>query len=126
MTEILEKRESMWDKDKSNKIKTGDYIGFITGPTGDENVYIFLVKAELPPSMRPTHWATNTPYTEGNGVSAVNDREVVILTNKHSVPKQVEWNTIKKSTGLGGECTTWMPRGTQRIVKSHLLPFSIN
>jgi len=116
----------MWDKDKSNKIKTGDYIGFITGPTNNENVLIFLVKEELPSSMRPTHWATTTPYTEGNGISPVNDREVVILTDIHSLPKQVEWSTIRDSTGLGGDCSTWMPRGTQRVVKTHLLPFSLN
>ena len=124
MAEILACRESMWDKDKANKMKKGDYIGFITGPKDNENVYIFLVKEEHPEqTTRPRHWVVGKPHTVGNGNSAVDDRGVITLTNNHTLPKQVEWSEIRRATGLGGDCATWMPRGTQRVVDYRKLPF---
>ena len=123
MREIIEKRESLWDKDNGNKIKKGDYLGIITGPMNNENVYIFLVKEEHSPAMRPSHWAVGTPHTEGNGLGSVDYRGVITLTNNHALPKEIEWRKIRRETGLGGECESWMPRGTQRIVNTQNLPF---
>jgi hypothetical protein len=125
MGEILTRRESVWDKDNANKIKKGDYLGFITGPKDNEIVYIFLVKEEHPSQMRPSHWAVGKPHVDGNGNSAVDDRGVITLTNNHKLPKQVEWSHVRRATGLGGDCATWMPRGTQRVVRTSKLPFSL-
>ena len=83
-TEILVTREGRWDKDSKNRIVVGDYLGFITGPVGEEVVYIYKVEREGTADERPSHWASATPYTSNNGQTAVSDRQVIILTNKHS------------------------------------------
>ena len=123
---MITTRSGIWDKDKDNKIKVGDYLGFITGPIGNELVYIFLVKNELPHEMRPRHWVSAAPHTENNGVTSVSNRGVIELTNEHSLPKTCEWSEIRRTTGLGKECATWMPRGTSRVAKKNLLPFAIS
>jgi hypothetical protein len=125
LSEMTTQRYSVWDKDKNGKIKPGDYLGFITGPVGQELVYIYLVKNELPSYMRPSHWASANPHTTNNGVTPVCDRGVITLTNIHSLPKTYEWNLIKRSTGLGNDCPSWAPRGTSRVKNKHLLPFNI-
>lgn len=126
MSEMMATRQGIWDKDKGNKLKKGDYLSFITGPVGNEIVYIYLVKEELPSYMRPSHWASAKPYTENNGITSVDDRGVIVLTNEHSLPKTIEWSDVRRATGLGGDCSTWMPRGTQRVKNSERLPFQIN
>lgn len=123
MTEMITNRTAIWDKDKGNKIKTGDYLGFITGPNGKEIVYIFRVKNELPTHMRPRHWESAMPYTDPRAGS-VSDRGVIELTNDHSLPKTCEWSEIRRTTGLGNSYPSWMPRGTSRVVKKSLLPFA--
>ena len=35
--------QGLWDKDVRNKVRTGDYLGFITGPIADADVYLFRV-----------------------------------------------------------------------------------
>jgi hypothetical protein len=66
-TEILVTREGRWDKDSKNRIVVGDYLGFITGPVGEEVVYIYKVEREGTADERPSHWASATPYTSNNG-----------------------------------------------------------
>lgn len=117
LSEIVTKRESVWDKDHRGKIKTGDYLGFITGETGKELIYIFRVKKELPHYMRPDHWAQNRSHT--SGVENVDKRDVIVLTNEHPLPKTFEWLLFQKATELGR-----IPQGTQRVAtKKYLIPF---
>ena len=123
MSEIISKREGLWDKDKKNQICIGDYLGFITGPNGNELVYIFRVQKELPTIMRHNHWANNTPYTKGNGSDPVCHRQVIQLTNNHPLPQTITWKEFRNTTGLGGDCAHWMPRGTQIIKDKNKLPF---
>jgi len=124
-TELLTTRQGRWDKDSKNRIVVGDYLGFITGPVGEEVVYICKVDREGTVEERPTHWASATPYTSSNGKTSVDDRQVIILTNKHALPKTFEWREFRTITGLGGDCTTWAPRGTQRVANKKTLPFQI-
>jgi hypothetical protein len=126
MADMVTKREAIWDKDHYGKIKTGDYIGFITGPTGSEVVYIYKVKEELPASERPAHWKSSDPHTEGNGKTCVGERGVVVLTNIHDIPrKQYEWSEIRDATRRSTNGSTkGIPRGTERVVThKNLLPF---
>lgn len=117
MSDIVTKRESVWDKDHRGKINVGDYLGFITGETGKELIYIFRVKEELPHYMRPDHWAQNKSHT--NGVENVDHRGVIVLTNIHHLPKTFEWSVFQKATGIGR-----IPQGTQRVAtKKNLIPF---
>jgi hypothetical protein len=125
MCDMVTNRRAIWDKDKLNKIKTGDYLAFIAGPVGHELVYIFKVIEELALEMRPDHWELNNPYTKNNGITAVSDRMPIMLTNVHSLPKTCEWCEIRRSTGLGNSHASWMPRGTQRVKNKHLLPFPV-
>lgn len=126
MADMVTKKEAIWDKDHYNKMKIGDYIGFITGPTGTEMVYIYKVKEELPASYRSVYWKSSDPHTEGNGKTAVRERGVVMLTNVHNLPhKQYEWREIRdalqRSTNGSAK---GIPRGTERVVTNkNLLPF---
>ena len=123
--EILATRKGRWDKDSKNRIAVDDYLGFITGPVGEELVYIYKVEREGTVEERPSHWFSTTPYTTNNGKTSVADRQVIILTSKHELPKTFEWRKFRAITGLGGECTAWAPRGTQRVANKKTLPFQI-
>jgi hypothetical protein len=126
LSEMMATREGKWDKDGKNGIVAGDYLGFITGPCENALVYIFKVSREGSIKERPWYWANDTPYNEGNGTNSVSERQVIILTNNHSLPKTYEWSDFKAKTGLGGSCISWMPRGTQRVVNKKRLPFKID
>jgi hypothetical protein len=41
------KSEAVWDKDRYNKIKIDDYIGFIVGDVKNAMVHIYKVKSEV-------------------------------------------------------------------------------
>ena len=125
-SQLLKSRKGAWDKDHANRIKVGDYLGFITGQKGDELIYILKVEEEKTVEARLDHWASDLPYTDNNGICSVADRQVIILTNKHDLPKTYEWRTFRDDTGLGKECVSWMPRGTQRVTERYTLPFNIN
>ena len=112
--------EAPWDMDFRNKMKVGDYLGFIVGEKGSETVHIFKVKSE---TVRELHWEKHAPYVPGNGKHSVEHRVAIILTNVHDLPKTYDWKIIKESTGLAPARDSWMPRGTQVCKKKHLLPF---
>jgi hypothetical protein len=112
--------EASWDKDFRNKMKVGDYLGFIVGEKGSEIVHIFKVKGE---TGREPHWEKHAPYVPGNGIHSVKHRVGILLTNVHDLPKTYDWKIIKKSVGFAPACDSWMPRGTQVVKKKHLLPF---
>ena len=123
--EVMTTRQGRWDKDSKNRIVVGDYLGFITGPVGEEVVYIFKVEREGTVDERPSHWDSATPYTSNNGKTSVGHRQVIILTNKHVLPKTFEWREFRAITRLGGACAAWAPRGIQRVVNKKTLPFQI-
>jgi hypothetical protein len=125
-SQLLKSRKGVWDKDHANRIKVGDYLGFITGQKGDELIYILKVEEEKTVEARPDHWESDLPYTDNNGICSVADRCVIILTNKHDLPHEYEWCKFRAETGLGKECVSWMPRGTQRVANKKTLPFNIN
>jgi len=124
LNDITLMRKAQWDSDTTNHIKQHDYLGFITGPNGKECVKIYLVTKVLTSEKRHMHWATHNPHTKGNGIGSVDHRDVIILSDIHSLVKHVEWNDVRKATGLGKSCSHWMPRGTQRVRQPHLLPFN--
>ena len=124
--EMIRTRYGTWDKDSKNKMVAGDYLGFITGPVGEEEIYIYRIKGEGTAEERPSHWASTTPYTSNNGKTSVAERQTIILTNKHTIPKTYDWRKFRKDTGLGCNCTSWMPRGTQRVDQTKWsLPFEM-
>ena len=113
--------EAKWDKDHKGKIKIGDYIGFIVGKAGETVVHIFQVKSELPLDERESWWS-DTAYTY-NTSNSTKHRVPILLTKNHSLAKTWSWSDIKEKTGLAPGMPTWMPRGTQKVAKKHLLPF---
>jgi hypothetical protein len=114
MDSIRVKNEAAWDKDCYNKIKIGDYVG--------NDVNIFKVKEE---TVRENHWEKNNPYTLGNGRGPVQNRNGIILTNIHSVPKVLEWKKIKESINFAPNNPSLMPRGMQVVKNKCLLSFNI-
>ena len=114
--------EAPWDKDSKNKIKVGDYIGFIVGKKSQEVVWIYKVKCE---TIRETHWKQDCPYTMGNGTGSVSHRDGIILTNIHDLPKHIEWETVRKNINFSPNNDSFMPRGTQVVKNKHLLPFVV-
>lgn len=122
MNDMTITNQGKWDKDHKGKIVAGDYLGFIIGEKGEEVVKIFKVKEELPLNLRESWWSEKA-YTENNGVNSTKHRVPILLTNQHELPKTWAWSDIKKNVGLSPNCSTWMPRGTQRIANSNLLPF---
>ena len=122
MNDMTITNQGKWDKDHKGKIVAGDYLGFIIGEKGEEVVKIFKVKEELPLNQRESWWSEKA-YTENNGVNSTKHRVPILLTNQHELPKTWAWSDIKKNVGLSPNCSTWMPRGTQRVANSNLLPF---
>jgi len=118
--------KGLWDRDSKNQIASGDYLGFITGITGNEQIHIYKVIDLLTTFERPSHWASDTPYTAGNGVNIVSYRQVIVLTNNHLLPKSYDWRVFRRVTGLGNDCYTWMPRGTQKVCNKETLPFDVD
>lgn len=118
--ELALNNEAPWDKDRNNKIKVGDKVGFITGPNGHEFVELFEVKSE---TERENHWVRGSPYVRGNGTNSVGHRNGIMLIN--FLPKTIEWKILKESIKFAPGNTSWMPRGMCVVKNKHLLPFQI-
>lgn len=117
--------KGFWDNDTRNRMKSGDFLGFITGPMdGNEQIHIYKIIDGLTKDERLSHWKSDTPYTTGNGVNIVSHRQVIVLTNDHSLPKTYSWR-FRSETGLGKENDTWMPRGTQNVLIQENFPFDV-
>ena len=123
---MMETGQGLWDRDSKNQIKTGDYLGFITGENGKEQIHIYKVSRVCTTIERLPQWASDMPYTTGNGFNSVSDRQAIVLTNDHSLPKTYDWHNFRRATGLGNDCSTWMPRGTQKVSNKETLPFDID
>ena len=115
LEQITSTRQRLWDKDFRGSIQTGDYLGFITGPGDNACVHVYRVLKELSSSHRPSHWATTQPNTKGNGKHSVGDRDVIVLTDQHALPRIIEWSSLRMESGLGGTSSSWMPHGIERV-----------
>ena len=115
--ELALNNEAPWDKDRNNKIKPGDVVGFITGEK-DHIVELFKVKSE---TDRENHWVKDSPYVRGNGTNSVKHRNGIMLTS--FLPKTIEWKILKESIKFAPGNTSWMPRGMCVVKNKHLLPF---
>ena len=118
--EVRQSGEGFWDKDHQNKLKVGDYLAFIVGNKPEQKVYFFKIKKEMDSNNRPSHWASQTPYTNGNGIDSVKHRQVIVLTESRSY-STMTWITFKEILGLSPNCSSWMPRGTTRVVNKYKL-----
>jgi hypothetical protein len=84
----------VWDKDAHNKIKMGDYIGFIVGPVDAAEVYIYRVSQELTCTDRKPYWT-------------VSNRLAIQLVR--ALDASFEWDAWRTAVGLK---STYWPRGT--------------
>ena len=137
--EISESGSGRWDKDKDNKLTTGDYLAFITGPKDAKLVKIFMVRAEMSADTRPEWWVKNSPHTENNGTTPADNRGVVQLTDNHPLPKTIEWTVYREYLGFkrrkdcvpssdgdvrhkDGHCRCSIPQCTQRVARASSFP----
>ena len=116
------KSEAVWDKDRYNKIKINDYIGFIVGDVKNAMVHIYKVKSEVD---RENHWEQDRPYTTGNGINSVKHRNGIVLINAHNVPTKIEWAIIKKCIEFAPDNEVFMPRGMSIVKNKQKLPFKL-
>lgn len=123
MNEMEITKEAKWDKDHNGKMQIGDYIGFIVGNAGEELVYIFKIKSELPLDKRESWWS-ETAYAN-NSANSTKHRVPILLTKDHEFAKTWAWSDIKEKVGIAPNFPSWMPRGTQLVAKKHLLPFLV-
>lgn len=93
-----------WDRDASERIQTGDWLGFILGEVNDAKVELF--KVDTIGGARPPHWK-NTNYTSQKQDKLVCLRDVVTFEKRESV--HMEWNHWKKRVNYSDR---YMPRGT--------------
>ena len=105
--QIKEKKEAIWDKDSNNKIKVGNWFGFIVGPVGKEIVELYLVISEKSIEYRAEHWAKDESYTNQKTNIKSMTREVIILKNQQPITKK--WKEWKKKVKYNDKYT---PRGT--------------
>ena len=103
----IQNNKIIWDKDHLNKMKTGDWLGFIVGENYNESIELYYIVDEESIDNRSISWCQNTPYTKNNGESSVKEREVVVLLNQS--PIIYDWNTWKLMCGYKDK---YMPRGT--------------
>ena len=123
---ILLNNKGIWDSDKNNMINENDYFGFIIGETSNAKIEIYLVNKINNRDNRDPEWKSNEPYMIGNGKNSVAHRNQIELTNNHILPKTYNWFKFKSELGYSPNCTTWMPRGTIRVVNKHLISFYNN
>lgn len=102
-------KPAIWDKDSNNKIKEGDWLGFILGPTHGATVELFKVESESPSINRSEEWS-NTHHTD-QITDSVRNREVITLSKDIPMIKK-SWNSWKESVQYK---EGYMPRGTTRV-----------
>ena len=108
----------------------GKYIGLTVDwdyKKGEVHISMsgYVEKALKQFQHKPPRRKQDSPYTKNNGIGNVGDRIGIMLTNIHGLPKNIEWDAIKKSVNLSPNNNSWMPRGTQVVKNSHLLPFVV-
>jgi len=120
---VKETGQGLWDQYSKKQIKEGDYLGFITGPSNNEQISIYKIARVCTTSERLSQWASTTPYTAGNGRNIVSHRSAIVLTKNHFLPKTYDWRNFRRETGLGNDCSSWMPRGIQKVLNIKTTPF---
>lgn len=101
LEEVSTNGQGLWDKDTRNRMRTGDYVGFITGPIPDAEVQLFRVVEERPVEARQSFWS-------------VSHREVVVLTHDPEAPVGYSWNMWRRETGYA---ESFWPNGTMPTQK---------
>ena len=96
-----------WDSDKKNRIRVGDWLGFIIGPIRNENVILFKVVDRKGSEHRPKHWNTGK-YTAQKVQENVCNREVIYFSEKGP---ELSWKVWKKTVGYKEGYT---PQGTTK------------
>ncbi len=99
---------SEWDSVKGNRVKVGDWMGFILGEASSAEVELYQVGEIKGPEHRPKHWA-NRQYTSQQVQESVKNREVVVFKNQKSLT--IDWAEWKEDVGYKEK---YMPRGTVR------------
>ena len=84
-----------WDKDSRNRMKSGDWLGFIVGK--EELVHLYYIESEASTEHRPDHWKMDS------------FREVVIF--KKQLPIIKKWSSWKENVGYKER---YMPMGTTK------------
>ena len=123
MNDIELTGEGKWDQDAQGKLTAGDYLGFIVGPKDKQQVNIFKVKNILTESEREVWWQQKS-YTSGNTSKPVSDRKAIVLIKEHELPSTWPWLDMKEKIGLAPKLDSYIPRGTQRVIKASRMPFS--
>ena len=107
--------EGKWDNDYKNSMNVGDNLGFITGDKDTAIITFYKFVRGYEPNLRHEHWKKLVPYTEGNGKLSVGHRNPIILV---PTGKSQSWSSFRTVVGYS---PIYFPRGTSRIVKSHLI-----
>ncbi len=105
----INNQNAFWDKDSKNRMKKGDWLGFIVGPKNNEMVELYLIENELSKEYRPNHWQKNTKYTNQNTLTLPKTREVIILSNQSKI--EMLWREWKNKVNYK---VAYMPRGTTK------------
>ena len=101
-------KDAKWDSVKGNKVRVGDWMGFIIGDSHSESVELYQVAAVKGPEHRPSHW-NRIQYTCQKVTENVSEREVVIFKKRQ--PLVYDWGSWKKDVEYK---PLYMPRGTIR------------
>jgi hypothetical protein len=99
-----------WDKDVRNKLKTGNYLGFIVGEPKNAKICIYKVTDEKDETYREDNWSQNTGYTSHSIESIPKFRQVIVF--EYQTPIIYDWKQWKIDVGYNPR---FYPRATQKI-----------
>jgi len=107
-TSISNGDKSVWDKDSKNRMKKGDWLGFIVGPNKHELVDLYYIEFEENTESRLSHWNKNEPYIQ-NSNTLPKSREVVVFKKQSSII--ISWSEWRHKVGYK---ETYIPMGTTK------------
>ena len=106
--QLISGEEAIWDSVKGNKVKVGDWMGFILGDTHSAQVELYQVSKIKGSECRPSYWA-RSKYTDQNVTENVDNREVVVFVQRE--PLLHGWEDWKELVNYKPK---YMPRGTSK------------
>jgi hypothetical protein len=101
---------AFWDKDVKNKLKKGDYLGFIVGEASSAKIYIYKISEEKDISCREVSWSKNIGYTKSSIENIPKYRQVIGF--EYQIPVIYSWKKWKIDVGYHSR---FFPRATQKI-----------
>lgn len=101
---------AIWDKDASNRLKKGDYLGFIIGQPQSAKICIYKISGEQDVSYRETSWSKEVGYTSSSIENVPKHRQVIVFD--HQIPMVYDWKEWKTNVGYHPR---FYPRATQKI-----------